>query len=551
MDMKFVTRLLLLITVISLIVLPTACGPVATAAPQVLRVNLAGEPATIDPNRASWSTERTVIMQVFEGLLGFNQDLTLRPVGASAIPTLANKGISADGKTYTFKLKPNVTWSDGKKVTAKDYEYSIKRLFDPDLAAEYTSFYFDITGGKAYYSAAKESAEAKAGLKSKVEVKAVDDTTLEIKLDNARPTFLQLMALWPVYPVREDLVTQFGDKWIEPPNYIGNGPFVLTEWVHEDHITLKKNANYWGTKAKLDEIQLKMITDVNAQFAAYKNNEIDMSLVPAGTEKATMADPALSKEILRHAELTTFGFQFNVSKPPFDNKNLRKALNAAVDREAFINNVRAGIGKPAYSWIPPGMPGYDANLGSDYHFNVEKAKEFLKAAGYADGSKVPELKMQYADTGTNPTIAQFLQNQIKVNLGINVALEPMERAAFTKFVNSEQHTWAWFGWGADYPDPDNWLPELFGTDAGNNHTTYSNPAFDALSAKAKVELDNTKRLQMWADAHKMIVDDAPVLFMQYRERFRLVKPTVKGLKTTSMDGDVCGDMFFYEVSRGE
>ena len=545
---KFIPLLFTVVIVLSILIVPSCSSSGSGGAKQVLRANIAGEPAQIDPNRASWATERTVIMQVFEGLLGFNQDLTLRAIGAKEIPSVENKGISADGKTYTFKLNPKVTWSDGKKVTAKDYEYSIKRLFDPDLAAEYASFYFDIEGSEEYYSSAEKDTATKAKLRDAVGVKALDDTTLEIKLSAPRPTFLQLMALWPVYPVREDIISKYGDKWTEPPNYIGNGPFLMTEWVHSDHITLVRNDNYWGPKAKLDEIQLKMITDINAEYAAYQNNELDISQVPAGTERTVMNDPVLSKEIVRYAELVTFGFQFNVAVPPFDNKYLRKALNAAIDREAFINNVRAGVGQPAYSWIPPGMPGYDASLGSEYHFNVDKAKEFLKAAGYSDGSKVPELRLQYADTGANPTIAQFIQNQLKVNLGIKVALEPMERKAFSQMVNAEQHTWAWFGWGADYPDPDNWLPELFGTDAGNNHTNYSNPEFDALCAKAKNELDNNKRLQLWAQAHKIVVDDAPVLFMQYRERFRLVKPYVAGLKYTGMDGDVPGDMFFADVS---
>ena len=543
---KFIFLVFSLMVIASLLALP-ACSSSTSSTPQVLRTNIAGEPAQIDPNRASWSTERTVIMQVFEGLLGFNQDLTLRAIGATEIPSVDNKGISADGKTYTFKLNSKVTWSDGKKVTAKDYEYSIKRLFNPDLAAEYTSFYFDIVGGEAYYSAVDADAAAKALLRDAVGVKAVNDTTLEIKLAAPRPTFLQLMALWPVYPVREDIITQYGDQWTEPPHYIGNGPFLLTEWVHEDHITLVKNPDYWGKKPKLDSVVLKMITDVNSEFAAYQNNEIDISNVPAGTEKSVMADAVLSKEILRYAELVTFAFQFNVNVPPYDNVNLRKALNAAIDRDSFINNVRGGVGKAAYSWIPPGMPGYDASLGADYHFNVTKAKEFLALAGYSDGNKVPELRLQYADTGANPTIAQFVQNQCKVNLGIDVSIEPMERKAFTQAVNAEQYTWAWYGWGADYPDPDNWLPQLFGTGAGNNHTGYSNPAFDALCDKANNELDNTKRLALWAEAQKMVVDDAPVLFMQYRERFRLVKPNVKGLKYTGMDGDSPGDMFFAEV----
>lgn len=553
--MKYRTIKSILFTLFSILVISAlllgACakptpGP-APAATQILRVNLASEPATIDPNRASWAQERTVIMQVFEGLLGFNQDLTLKPVVAKEIPSTANGGVSADGKTYTFKLRNDVTWSDGKKVTAKDFEYSIKRMLNPDLAAEYASFYFDIAGGEAYFGAAGKDEATKTSLKNAVGVKAVDNTTLQVTLAQPRPTFLQLMALWPVYPVREDIVAKFGDKWIEPPNYIGNGPFLLTEWVHQDHLTFKPNPKYWGTKPKLSEIQLRIITDVNAELAAYKNNELDMSRVPPGTEKATMADPVLSKEILRYNELTTFAFQFNVTTPPFDNKKLRQALATAVDRVAFVDKVRAGVGTPAYSWIPPGMPGHDPNLGKEYEFNVAKAKQLLAEAGYADVSKLPELKFQYSDTAGNRLIAQFLQGQLKDNLGINLTLEPMESKAFTQLVNQEKHTWAWFGWGADYPDPDNWMPELFGTDAGNNHTAYSNPQFDALAKQAKQELDNAKRLQMWADAQKMVMADAPIVTMFYRERFMLWKPNVKGLKTTGMDGAVCGDMFFAEV----
>jgi len=542
---KILTIFFSLVIIASLVIFPSCSS--APSGPQELTVNIAGEPAQIDPNRASWSTERTVIMQVFEGLLGFKQDLSLEAVGATEIPTVDNDGISADGKTYTFKLNEDVTWSDGVKVTANNYVYSIKRLFDPTNAAEYASFYFDIVGGEAYYSSSDQDATAQAALKAAIGVRAVDTYTLEIKLVNARPTFLQLMALWPVYPVREDIITQYGATWTEPPHYIGNGPFLMTEWVHSDHITLVKNPNYWGEKAKLDTLTLNMITDANALFAAYQNNEVDIAGVPAGTEKTVMADTVLGPQILRYAELTTFAFQFNVEVAPFTNKNLRKALNAAIDREAFINNVRGGVGQPAYSWIPPGMPGYDANLGLDYHFSATKAQEFLTAAGYTNGSEVPELHLQYADTGINPTIAQFIQQQVKVNLNIDVVIEPMERAAFTQAVNAEQYSWAWYGWGADYPDPDNWLPQLFGTGAGNNHTNYSSAEFDSLCAQAAIQLDNAQRLALYAQAQALVVNDAPVLFMFYRERFVLVKPNVKGLKYTGMDGDVAGDMFFANV----
>lgn len=548
MKRRFFFVLCLLLVIISL-VFPAGCvkGETAQSVSQVLRVNLAGEPATIDPNRASWAGERTVIMQVFEGLLGFNQDLTLKPVVAKEVPSISNGGISADGKTYTFKLRPEVTWSDGKKVLASDFEYSIKRMLSPELAAEYASFYFDIEGAEKFSGAGEKDETARTQLRGAVGVKAIDNVTLQITLTQPRPTFLQIMALWPAYPVREDIIAKNGDTWTQPPNYIGNGPFILTEWVHQDHLTFKPNTNYWGPRPKLGEIQMKMVTDANAELAAYKNNELDMSRAPPGTEKAIMADPVLGKEILRYPELTTFAFQFNVSRPPFDNIKLRQALSSAVDRVAFVDKVRNGVGKPALSWVPPGMPGHDPNLGKEYEFNIPKARQLLAEAGYADLSKLPELKFQYSDAAGNRLIAQFLQGQLKDNLGINLTLEPMEPKAFSQFVNLEKHTWAWFGWGADYPDPDNWLPELFGTNAGNNHTEYSNPKFDALAKQAKSELDNSRRLQLWAEAQKMVMADAPIATMFYRERFVLVKPTVKGLKTTGMDGQVSGDMFLSEV----
>jgi len=162
---------------------------------QVITLNLGGEVNTIDPNRASWSNERSVMMQVFDGLLAFNADLSLAPMVAKAIPTVANKGISADGLTYTITLRNDVTWSDGTKVTAKDFAFSIKRLFDPNLAAEYASFYFDIVGGEAYYGSADQTTAQQAALKDAIGVRAVNDTTLEIKLIDPLPTFTQLLAL--------------------------------------------------------------------------------------------------------------------------------------------------------------------------------------------------------------------------------------------------------------------------------------------------------------------------------------------------------------------
>ena len=540
-------------TTTSAAVTTTTTTTTTNSTPQVITLNLGGENNTIDPNRASWTSERTIIIQCFDGLLTFNPDLTLAPMVASAIPTVANGGISADGKTYTISLRHDVTWSDGTKVTAKDFAFSIKRIFDPDLAGEYASFYFNIVGGSDYYGAATKTTAEKQALLDAIGVKALDDYTLQIQLTDALPTFTQLLALWPSYPIRQDMVDAHGDNWAQPdtngamPYYIGNGPFILKEWVQQDHYTLVRNDKYWGTKPQLTQITFKEIADPNTALAAYKNNELDQTGVPAGTEKATMADPVQAAELIRVPQLTTFGLQFNVTKAPFDNKLVRQALSCAIDRAAYVDQVRAGVGKVALSWIPPGMPGYDATLGTDWAFNPDKAKQLLAQAGYPNGQGLPELKFEYASTGTNPTLAAFLQAQLKTNLGINLTLEPMESKAFSALVNAKQFNWAWYGWGADYPDPDDWLPQIFGTGAGNNKTGYSSAQFDAISVQALKELDNTKRLQLWAQAQSIVVADAPMVFLWNRETFVLQKSWVKGMVTSGLDGTTVGDTFLRNV----
>ena len=561
MQRKTIVYSLMAIIITAVILFTSACGTttatIATTAgkpsgEQTITLNLATENNTIDPNRASWVSERTIIVQCFDGLLAFDAGLNLVPMVAKEMPTVANKGISADGLTYTIKLKNTVTWSDGTKVTAKDFVFSIKRLFDPTLAAEYESFYSNIVGGDAYYGSAAKTAAEQSALKDAIGVRAVDDYTLEIKLTGALPTFLDLLALWPVYPIRQDMVDAHGENWAQPdangamPYYIGNGPFIIKEWVQNDHYTLVPNPNYWGVKPILTKIVFKEIQDANTALAAYKNNELDQSGVPGGTESATMADPTLSPQILRYPTLTTYGLRFNMTVAPFDNLLVREAISCAIDRQSYIDKVRGGVGQVALSWIPPGMPDYDSTLGQDWAFNPTKAQQLLAQAGYPGGKDLPTIKFQYANTGTNPVLAAFLQDQIKTNLGVTITLEPYDSKALSALVNNKQYSWAFYGWGADYPDPDNWLPQIFMTTGGNNKQNYSNAQFDALSTAALKELDNTKRLKDWADAQKLLVADCPMVFLFYRQTFVLQKPWVKNMVTTGMDGNA-GDTFLRNV----
>lgn len=509
---------------------------------QHLRVNIDGEPPTLDPNLASWDTSIAVIQLVFEGLLKFDKDLNLVPGIAKEVPTTANGGVSADGKTYTFKLREGMKFSDGSPLTAKDVEYSLKRSLDPALATEYASFYFTIVGAEEYYTSKEKDPAKLQALRDAVGVKAKDDLTLEVRLKEPRASMNQLATMWPMYPIREEIVkanstAEKPDKWTEDPKtYIGNGPFKITEWVHQDHITLVPNENYYGPKPKLKKITLTMVTDAQAEYAAFLNGEREIGKIPNALIEQVLKDPNLNKQLSRSPRLSTFAIQFNHKQKPFDNVNVRRAFSAAIDREALINQVRKGVGKPAYSWVPPGNPGYQADLGKEYALDPAKAKKFLADAGYPDGKGLPQITFQYANTRNNPIIAQFAQEQWKTNLGIDVKLEPMEPKAFSEAVNKGQYMMGFYGWNADYPDPDNWLPELFGTGAGNNHTYYSNPKLDDLMSKAIVEPDQKKRMDMWAEAQKIIVDDAVIIYLFHDENFVLVKPNVKDIYFTGMDG---------------
>lgn len=540
---------------------PAAAATTAPAAAADLAPNqelreaaAAGEPPTLDPNLSSWDASISIVGLLWEGLLKFDKDLSVVPGIAKDVPTTANGGISADGKTYTFKLRDGLKYSDGKPLKAGDIVYSTKRLLDPALAAEYASFYYDIVGAEEYNTSKEKDPTKLKALADAIGVSAPDDTTVVFKLKQSRASFLQLACLWPIYPLREDVVkngstAEKPDGWTnDPKNIIGNGPFKITEWVHQDHITLVANDQYYGPKPKLTKITLPMTTEVPANYAAYLNGERDIAVPPAALFTQIQNDPNLKSQVVKYPILGTFAAQFNNKKPPFDNVKVRQAFATAIDRQAFVDKIRQGVGKPAYSWIPPGMPGYDANLGQQYKLDPAKAKQLLADAGFPNGQGLPKISFQFANAGNNPIYAQFLQEQWKTNLGVDVTLEPMEPKAYSELVNRKEFMIGWTGWLADYPDPDDWLPELFGTGAGNNKTQYSNPQVDQMMKQAAGETDTTKRMQMWDQVQKTIVDEAPMAFIFHQESLALVKPWVKDVVFNGMDSNaVPGYRSFFQL----
>jgi oligopeptide transport system substrate-binding protein len=549
---------LILVSLVSLAcqALPAPDGAGAQgSAGQEFRFNLGGEPPGLDPQYAAWDNSISVLVQLFDALLRFDDQLRPAPGLAREVPSLANGGISADGRTYTFKLREEARWSDGQPVRAEDFVYGLRRLFDPDRGAEYASFYFDVVGAKAFFTARgtreqpRQPSESELRqLQQEIGARAIDEHTLEVQLTEPRPTFLHLAALWPMYPVRQDVVERYGDRWTEAGNLVSNGPFRLAEWAHQDRIVLVPNEHYGGTKPRLQRITFRMVTDANADFAAYLNGEVDAVRVPPANVSQVLNNDQYKAELKRAPRLVTYAYQFNVKRPPFDRKEVRLAFSQAINREVFISQVQRGVGKPAYSWIPPGMPGYREDLGKDVgKFDPAAARRLLAEAGHPNGAGLPPISFQYSNTGPNGLRAQFLQGQLKENLGVEIALEPMEPSSFSRLVNANQHQFALFGWGADYPDPDNWLPEIFGTGAGNNHTQYANPTLDELMRRAAQEPDERRRLELWGQAQEIVVRDAPLIFLVHDEAFVLIKPYVQGVKLAPLDGSLPGRESLREV----
>ena len=339
---------------------PTATLTPATptpSVPQELRINLGGEPTSLDPQRIAFATDLSVVRQLFRGLLGFTEDLTLEPVVATQVPSVENGGISADGLTYTFTLRDDVTWSDGAPLTARDFEFAIKRLLDPRTASQFFPLYLVIQGAVPFATAFGADPDTLDTLRDGVAVEAQDDRTLRVTLAAPNPTFLHKMARALVYPVRHDVIEQFGDQWTEAGNHIGNGPFVLTEWAHQDHITLEPNPNYVGPQPHLSKITFAMIPDPGAELNAYRNDELDLSRVPPGTEGATMSDATLGAQVQRSVKLSTVGLFFNNTVEPFNDVNVRRAFATAIDRQSWVDRVKNGVGVPATGWLPPGDAG--------------------------------------------------------------------------------------------------------------------------------------------------------------------------------------------------
>jgi oligopeptide transport system substrate-binding protein len=530
--------------------LVAACGNSAPttsnlAKDQTLRVNINTEPNSLDPGQEQYSYEGAVGASISEALLKIKPDLS-----DAAPATASGYTVSSDGLTWTFKIRSNAKWSDGKPVTGADFVYAWQRILDPRLAASYADPFFDGTvAGAADYAnldPVKDAAKIPAFI-SGLGLSAPDASTFVVKLQAPSPFFKWIASLWMSAPVRKDVVDQYGsDKWAtSASSLITNGQYKVSEMVSKDHITLVPNTNYWGGQPTVTKIINYEISDDNQAYAKYLNGELDEVNVPLANTDLVKNDPKLKNEIKFVPQLTLFWMDFNTRKAPFNNKAARLAFSKAVDRNALANNVLKQRSTAADYFIPKGMNGYRPDLGATQAFDAAAAKTMLTQA-VGDPSKIT-IDFLIRNSTANKQVGEFIADQLQTNLGVKVNQVVIDSKTVTTRLRKHDYQLYVGGWGADYPDDQDWF-DIWMTGSGNVFGGWSNPDYDALVKKADVEPDAKKRQGYYDQAQKILIDDAGGGFLYQRNYMFLVKPYVQGLTTTAQDFSDVGDWFWGKTS---
>lgn len=494
---------------------------------QKIIYNLGANPKTLDPQLNTAVDGSTVLTNAFEGLMREGKDTEL-------IPGVAEKyEISDDETVYTFHLRKDAKWSDGKPVVAGDFEYAWKRGLDPVTKSEYASQLFYIKNGKAFFN---EKAN-----RDDVGVKALDDQTLEVTLEYPTKYFLKLVAFPTYFPVRKDIVEKDPERWaLSPETYVSNGPFKMSDWVEKESITFVKNENYWKKdQIKLETLEYRVIDDEVTYLNAFKSEEIDIIEAPPQSEiPKLLADGTAVK----YPYIGTYFYVINMGEEAkaFDpeaykalsNPKVRKALNLAIDRQLIIDKVTLADQLPAVSFVPDGVNDAENKpFGKEYlntSAKIEEAKKLLAEAGYPDGEGFPTIKLSFNTGSGHQNVAQAVQDMWKNNLNINFELNNEEWAVFQTTRNQGQYSIARHGWIADYNDPISFL-EIFQTGNGNNDAKYSNKEFDKNLEAARIETDNAKRNEYLHKAEDILMEELPCVPVYFYNNIICANPKVKEL----------------------
>ena len=488
-------------------------------------VQYGSNPETLDPALNSAIDGANTIITIFEPLLLINENNEV--IGGQAESWEA----SEDGLTWTFTMRDGLKWSDGTDLTAKDFEYSFKRMANPDTAAPYAETCLGMIDG---FDAAQ------AGDTDALNVKASDDgKTLTIVLSYPCSYFDKMAAFAAMSPVQQATVEANGDSWCtSAETFVSNGPYMITDWTPSERIVLTKNPNYVGgwdsSKIVSDTITLLLLEDSSASFAAYNSGEAVLIKDVPTDEIPSLTKAEDGGDFYVDTILGTYYVSLNLQRDAFQDAKVRKALSLAIDRDYVANTIMQGTYSTADSIVGPGIvdeSGYFHDNGNapyisaDYEANLAEAKKLLEEAGYPNGEGYPTIEYSTNDAGYHVPLAEYLQ-QAWGDLGITLTINKMEWSSFTPARRAGEYDVARNGWVMDYNDPSNML-DLFCTDNGNNDGKYSNPDFDAAIDASRVA-DSAEHFAQLHKAEDILMEDAGCLPIAYYNDYWLQSPALKG-----------------------
>lgn len=491
-----------------------------------LYMGIGTEPAGLDPHLITGMTELTVTLAFFEGLVTYNsRTMVIQPGVAERWE------LSEDGRTYTFHFDPAARWSNGDPVLPQDFLFAFERILSPELGAPYAYMLYPMRGAETFHKGQLDDF-------SKVGCHAPDRRTLVIELDHPTPYFLSLLTYytwWPVHPptiLAHGRMTDRISKWTKPENFIGNGPFTLGSWRVNSSIYAKKNPGYRdAANVRLNGIHFLPIQS-DAEERAFRAGHLHLTstVLPHRIDWYRENKPG---SIRFDTALAVYYYMLNTSRPPLDDPRVRLALAYSIDREAITKHVLRAGQQPAFHFTPPNTGGnYTAEARMVY--DPDLARQLLAEAGYPGGNGFPTFEILYNTSESHRNIAVAIQQMWKQTLGIDVTLHNQEWKVYLatrEAGNFDILRAAWFG---DYDDPNTFL-SLCETDNGNNHTNWSNAAFDQLLARSRIEQDTVKRHAIFQEAEAILLAEAPVIPIYFYVSSLLIDPSVQGWHPNILD----------------
>ncbi|MEQ3746217.1 MAG: peptide ABC transporter substrate-binding protein [Henriciella sp.] len=506
----------------------TACGGNNGGGDDVLtlRRGISAKVDTLDPHRSSAQWENIIIGDMFTGLMQHAAD-------GEVIPGVAESWtVSDDGLVWTFNLKETV-WSDGVPLTANDFVFALRRIQDPAIASQYSSLLYNIKNAEPLNNGTIEPEE--------LGVRAIDDYTLEITLDNPAPYFLGLLTHYTTYPVPKHAVEKYGESWVQPDNIVVNGPYKLVYWVTGDQLVTEKNPLFdEADSVCFERVSYFELEDAAAVERRIEAGELDINNAFDGGRKAEL-DRRLPGWARTTPQLNTTYWSINSNKEPFNDVRVRKALSMALDREYLVEKVLTPGFIPAYGFVPPGMANYDVERPQvswaklDRAERLVMARTLLEEAGFGPDNEF-KFEFIHRSTDDNPKAAPVAQsNWNEIAPWVNAQILKQDTKVLYARLRQSDFEVADGAWVADFDDPINFLYLLDSATGQQNYGRYSNPEYDALLRAASAEFDLTRRAEIFAEAEAMMLEDAPITPMWYQVTKNLVDPTLTGWAENAQD----------------